>query len=315
MARMRKLWPSGSSHLLHLDHPERMHGSDGSQFASQRFVSSSGPWAGKPHSLFMTAMLLSRSHRPTHVGLVHSPQALNSPCLGTHSSLQGCESGHVSTESCVPEQRRLPDPAKREPSACRVRPKARFRMVVLAPQPASQPLGSDHLVHAQKSVSSQLPVQLDTSFALPRLQGAPQWLFIVSMDRCRQRWPPHLLHSPHSPHSPHIQSTHGSIGPHCCVLHGAMRVRLSVAVAPPFFGSVRSRLVFVCWPPPQERLHSPHSLHWLNTASCFGTTHSMGACPLGPGLHGSMCLSESDWQGLPFAWAKTAIKRLRSRTP
>mmetsp|Transcript_2930 Transcript_2930/g.8702 ORF Transcript_2930/g.8702 Transcript_2930/m.8702 type:complete len:252 (-) Transcript_2930:690-1445(-) len=153
--------------------------------STQRFVSPRAPLQGWPHSLFTVAMLRCRSQRPVDAGALQLLQTLNTQSWGTHGGVHGCMLGHSLTFSCAPWQRAPALAKKRKLSGMACRLRARLRMSVPWPQPALQPLGSDHSVQEQKSAFSQVPVQLETSLALRRSHMVPQWLGICSIERWR----------------------------------------------------------------------------------------------------------------------------------
>jgi hypothetical protein len=72
------------------------------QFDSQRFVSTSGPLHGIPHSLFAREMTRCRSHKPTQVGSFHSPHCANTQSRGWQVVLHALTGGQLLASSWVP---------------------------------------------------------------------------------------------------------------------------------------------------------------------------------------------------------------------
>mmetsp|Transcript_41859 Transcript_41859/g.119446 ORF Transcript_41859/g.119446 Transcript_41859/m.119446 type:complete len:225 (+) Transcript_41859:2027-2701(+) len=174
--RSRKRWPTLPLmwHPLQAVQSERAQSSRSGLGTRQRLVSPSGPWQATPHSLLVTAMLRRRSQRPVPVGGLQAPHWANTQSRGTQGAVQGCMLGQSLTFICAPWHLTESEPANRKSAAEAFRLSARVRSMVPVPQPVPQPLGADHSVQVQKSVSLQWPVQLDTSLALWRSHILPQ---------------------------------------------------------------------------------------------------------------------------------------------
>mmetsp|Transcript_97047 Transcript_97047/g.296606 ORF Transcript_97047/g.296606 Transcript_97047/m.296606 type:complete len:209 (+) Transcript_97047:2240-2866(+) len=162
---------------------------------------------------------------------------------------------------------------------------------------------------------SQALVQSDTSLALLRGQGLPQWFGRVSTARCRVLWPPQSVHSLHSLHEPHSQSWQ-TTGSHGSVLQGAVTDKSPSQGAPPYCADCTTFRDRPCWPPPHGAVQLDHSLQSLTLQSCGALApQSSGAPSAIPGLHGSTTLSAVVRHGAPLPEAYSEMWRLRSRTP
>mmetsp|Transcript_23353 Transcript_23353/g.54083 ORF Transcript_23353/g.54083 Transcript_23353/m.54083 type:complete len:261 (-) Transcript_23353:2340-3122(-) len=104
MVRERVRWDceANTGHGLQPLHAEKAQSFGCVHSTGQLFVMSIGPLHGPPHSLLVTAITRSRSHKPTHVGSRHSPHSPNSQCRGTQLSQELPAAGHKVTFNCVP---------------------------------------------------------------------------------------------------------------------------------------------------------------------------------------------------------------------
>mmetsp|Transcript_68494 Transcript_68494/g.189547 ORF Transcript_68494/g.189547 Transcript_68494/m.189547 type:complete len:344 (+) Transcript_68494:2089-3120(+) len=285
--------------------------------STQRFVSPRGPRQGSPHSLLVTAMLRCLSQRPVGAGLLHSPQALKLQSMGTQGGVHGCMSGQSLILSWAPwhfapmeaENRKSGDPETGS------RLSALLRIIVPCPQPAPQPLGADQSVQVQNKVSSQWPVQFETSLAVLMSHILPQWFGICSIERCRYLSPWHFEQSPQSDQAPQAQSVQVSTsqGPG---LHGPVIVSSASQGTPPFLGSSRTLRLRSRWPPPQDLEQTAQSPHTLSLQSIgSGSLQAPASASPGPGLQGAISLREVLSQCAPLPAGKTLMYRLRSCTP
>lgn len=184
---------------------------------------------------------------------------------------------------------------------------ARLRIMVLWPQAGRQSLEADQSPQEQNIVASQRLVQLDISLALRRSHIWPQWFGICTMERCRDRCPPHLVHCPQSDHRPQRQSVQSSMT-HGTFAQGSVTDMTALQGSPPSLGRLTSwRLRSRC-PPPHDRVQDPHRPHWDSSQSrgvC--TPHSAEPVWFSMGLHGAVSLSDVLVHALPLPEANVLI--------
>lgn len=143
-------------------------------------------------------------------------------------------------------------------------------------------------------------MQSDTCFADRKSQRLPHRFGMMSMFRCRYRWPPQGGQSPQELQGPHTQSWH-LCAAQCWMLHPTVSRRaLEQALPPPMEGCLTSRTRERC-PPPQLTEHWDHSCHSNSSQfTCFTLEQSAGVTSSGPGLQGSISFRLSLKHVSPF---------------